>query len=394
MGGDALALALVEDRDDDAPAAVEERSRDGGAEAARPSGDERAGRHDPERYRAQIPRSVRAPCHLVRMFVRELQEGAAVQCVLLVREAELRAGRDGGQVLRLVLADRTGSLPATVRDDVAAVAEIATVGAPVHVSGRLAHGAELELRAICRAEPGTYDPADLVDGPPRSAAQMEADLRELLATVRDRDLAGLLHAVFCADSPLWPRYRSAPAAKRFHQAYRHGLLEHSLSVAQAVSAISATFTEINRDVAVTGALLHDIGKLDAYAFAGGAIELTDAGKLHGEIPLGYYRVRVAHRRDRGLRPEHRRGGAAHHPQPPRLARARQPDRALHARGHARALLRQPRRPARLVRPAREGAAQRRALVALRPGDRRRGVLRLRHRWRARRAKPPDRGVAA
>ena len=225
------------------------------------------------------------------MFVRELQEGAAVQCVLLVREAELRARRDGGPVLRLVLADRTGSLPATIREDVAAVAEIATVGVPVHVSGRLAHGAELELRAICPAEPGTYDPADLVDGPPRSAAQMEADLRELVATVRDRDLARLLHAVFCADSPLWPRYRSAPAAKRFHQAYRHGLLEHSLSVAQAVSAISATFAEINRDVAVTGALLHDIGKLDAYAFAGGAIELTDAGKLHGEIPLGYYRVR-------------------------------------------------------------------------------------------------------
>ncbi len=225
------------------------------------------------------------------MFVRELQEGAAVQCVLLVRAAELRARRDGGQVLRLVLADRTGSLPATVRDDIAAVAEIATVGVPVHVSGRLARGAELELRAIAVAEPGTYDPADLVDGPPRSAAQMEADLRELLATVRDRDLLRLLHAVFRADSPLWPRYRSAPAAKRFHQAYRHGLLEHSLSVAQAVSAISATFTEINRDVAVTGALLHDIGKLDAYAFEGAAIEMTDAGKLHGEIPLGYYRVR-------------------------------------------------------------------------------------------------------
>ena len=69
---------------------------------------------------------------------------------------------------------------------------------------------------------------------------------------------------------LWASYRSAPAAKRLHQAYRHGLLEHSLSVAQAVSAISATFSEIDRDVAVTGALLHDIGKLDAYAFDGAA----------------------------------------------------------------------------------------------------------------------------
>ena len=93
------------------------------------------------------------------------------------------------------------------------------------------------------------------------------------------------------DAPTWPRFRIAPAAKRFHQAYRHGLLEHTLSVAEAVSAISATFAGIDRDVAVAGALLHDIGKLDAYAFTGAAIAMTDAGKLHGEIPLGYYRVR-------------------------------------------------------------------------------------------------------
>ncbi|MEA2141653.1 MAG: 3-5 exoribonuclease [Solirubrobacteraceae bacterium] len=229
------------------------------------------------------------------MFVRELQGGAVVDCVLVVREAELRARRDGGHDLRLVLGDRTGSLPAHVRDDVAAVASIATLGAAVRVSGRLRadprRGAELELHAIEAAEPGSFDLAELVDGPPRSAEQMEQDLRELVSTVRHHDLRRLLAAVFGIDSPLWALYRSAPAAKRFHQAYRHGLLEHSLSVAQAVSATSATFAEINRDVAVTGALLHDIGKLEAYAFEGGAIEMTDAGKLQGEIPLGYYRVR-------------------------------------------------------------------------------------------------------
>ena len=144
------------------------------------------------------------------------------------------------------------------------------------------HGKDLQASA----------PANAVQhGPLRSAELMEADLRELVGTVRHRDLRRLLDAVFGPEAATWARYRSAPAAKRFHQAYRHGLLEHSLSVAQAVSAISATFAGIDRDVAVTGALLHDIGKLDAYAFVGGAIEMTDAGKLHGEIPLGYYRVR-------------------------------------------------------------------------------------------------------
>jgi 3'-5' exoribonuclease len=229
------------------------------------------------------------------MFLRDLRDGGQLDAALVVREAELRAKRDGGQYLRLTLGDRTGCVPANVWDDAGAVARIATVGCVVRVSGRLQvsarYGAELKLSGVCAPEPGSFDEADLVDGPPRSATQMEADLRELVATVQDADLRRLLEVVFGDDSPTWAHYRAAPAAKHFHQAYRHGLLEHSLSVAQAVSAISATFPGIDRDVAVAGALLHDIGKLDAYAFAGGAIEMTDAGKLQGEIPLGYYRVR-------------------------------------------------------------------------------------------------------
>src|SRR5439155_3279506 len=132
---------------------------------------------------------------------------------------------------------------------------------------------------------------DLLDGPARELGQMEAELRELLATVQDPHLCALLGHVFGEGCEVWARFREAPAAKHYHQAYRHGLLEHCLGVAQAVSAISATFPGVDRDIAITGALLHDLGKLEAYAFEGHSIELTDAGRLHGEIALGYYRVR-------------------------------------------------------------------------------------------------------
>jgi 3'-5' exoribonuclease len=133
------------------------------------------------------------------------------------------------------------------------------------------------------------DPLD--DGPPRSAEQMEADLRQLVATIQHPHLRALLDRVLGADAPTWPLYRDAPAAKHFHQAYRHGLLEHCLTVAQGVSAISATFPGIDREVAVTGALLHDIGKLEAYSAEPVAIDMTDAGRLQGEIALGYFRIR-------------------------------------------------------------------------------------------------------
>jgi 3'-5' exoribonuclease len=124
-----------------------------------------------------------------------------------------------------------------------------------------------------------------------SPEQMERDLAELVATVQNRHLRRLLGCAFGEGSEIWERFRRAPAAKRYHQAYRHGLLEHTLTVAQAVGAISATFPGIDRDLAVTGALLHDIGKLDTYAERDDGIEMTDEGRMCGEIPLGYYRVR-------------------------------------------------------------------------------------------------------
>ena len=121
---------------------------------------------------------------------------------------------------------------------------------------------------------------------------MEADLRELIA---HRPVPAPARAagprVLARLADVGAATATAPAAKYYHQAYRHGLLEHCLSVAQGVSAMAATFPGIDRDVAVTGALLHDIGKLEAYTADPMAIDMTDLGKLHGEIPLGYYRVR-------------------------------------------------------------------------------------------------------
>ena len=138
----------------------------------------------------------------------------------------------------------------------------------MHVRGRYTvhprFGPQINLRGLEEPAPGSYAPEDLRDGPARTVEQLEAELRELLATVRQPHLRALLERVLGEDSELWGAYRVAPAAKHYHQAYRHGLLEHCLSVAQAVSATSATFPGIDRDVAVTGALLHDIGKLEAY----------------------------------------------------------------------------------------------------------------------------------
>ena len=228
------------------------------------------------------------------MLVNQLTDGQDVDLVLLVRDREVRTAR-GGEYLKLALGDRTGLVTAVVWDDVADAAEACQAGCAVRVAGRYdvspRHGAQIAVQSVRAAEPDEVDLDALTDGPPRSAAQMEADLREIIGTIQNPHLRALLDAIFGDGTPTWELFRAAPAAKRYHQAYRHGLLEHSLSVAQSVSAISPNFPGIDREVAVTGALLHDIGKLDAYASVGGAIDMTDLGKLQGEIPLGYYRIR-------------------------------------------------------------------------------------------------------
>jgi 3'-5' exoribonuclease len=230
-----------------------------------------------------------------RVPLAKLEDGQRVGGVYAVRERELRRKRNGEPWLRLVLCDASGGCEAVAWEEAEALYAQALPGAPVHVSGHLETserwGAKIKLTALRAAADDEYRAEDLAPASEAPFEKLEGELRELLATVQDRQLRYLLERFFGEDAEIWPRFRDAPAAKVYHQAYRHGLLEHTISVAQAVSAAAAYFPGIDRDVAVTGALLHDIGKTEAYNDDPLAIDLTDAGRLQGEIPLGYYKVR-------------------------------------------------------------------------------------------------------
>ena len=225
--------------------------------------------------------------------VRDLKHGSAVDQTLLVRDAEVRQTRNGSDFLRLALADRTGVVPGMVWDDVEKASEMAQPGAPVRVTGQFSrhhrYGAQVKITAL--NVPNVVDWDDLLAGPSTPAAELESKLTALLESVRDPYLSALLFALIGADTGTGRAYRVAFAAKYNHHAYRSGLLEHSLAVAEAVDAAAAIFPGIDRDLAVCGALLHDIGKLDAYSGDTHAVALTDAGRLIGEIPIGYYLVR-------------------------------------------------------------------------------------------------------
>jgi 3'-5' exoribonuclease len=226
--------------------------------------------------------------------ISDLTDGPVVG-VFAVRQRQRLQKRGGGDYLKLTLADRTGSVEAKSWDDVDGRFAVFVPGAVVSVEGRYEvhpqFGSAIIVNAVRAAEPHEYELEDLIDAPEVPLERLEADLRDLVATIQNPHLRELLARLFGQESAVWRRFRVAPAAKYYHQAYRHGLLDHTLSVAQAVSAAASYFPGIDRDIAVAGALLHDIGKTQAYNDDPLAIDLTDAGRLQGEIPLGYYLVR-------------------------------------------------------------------------------------------------------
>ena len=247
------------------------------------------------------------PAHAARVFLTDLADGDAVASAFAVRERSRLTRRNGDDFVKLMLGDRTGTVEAVAWEAVDECFECSQPGGIVFVEGRFSvharYGPKITVDAIRVADASEYAQADLVESSPISPDLLETDLRDLLATIRNPQLAALLDRFFGAGTENWERFRVAPAAKYYHQAYSHGLLEHALSVAQAVSAAAAAFPGIDRDLAVTGALLHDIGKTQAYNSDPLAIDLTDAGRLLGEIPIGYYLVRREIESIEGFEPE-------------------------------------------------------------------------------------------
>ena len=231
-----------------------------------------------------------APCN-----VRDLRDGSAVDQVLLVREREIRRTGPGADYMRLALADRTGTVLAVVWDDVEQAAAATAAGEPVRVVGSFAehprYGRQITVHSLLA--PAEIDWERLLDAPAIPIAELKRRLDEHIADVRDPHLAALMESLLGTQSSSGRAFRRAFAAQYNHHAYRGGLLEHSLQVADATLAAARTFAGVDRELALCGALLHDVGKLDAYSGGECSVTLNDAGRLIGEIPSGYYSVRRA-----------------------------------------------------------------------------------------------------
>ncbi len=234
------------------------------------------------------------PGAAARIPIAELESGQAVAGAYACSEKTTATDRNGKAYLRLKLRDASGEVAAIHFDPSDEALGIST-GDVVVVGGTYSvhpqYGAQVQVRRLRPAEPDEYDAGDLVPVSPVGTAELAERLHALIDSVDEPHLRTLLERAFDGSREPGATLAVAPAAVRNHHAYRHGLLEHSLIVAETAAGVASRFDSVDRDIVVAGGLLHDIGKTQAYTSGGMAPQMTDVGRLHGEIVMGHDMVR-------------------------------------------------------------------------------------------------------
>lgn len=196
--------------------------------------------------------------------------------------------RTGTPYLAVELRDRTGTLPARIFRDADLMAGRFDRGDLVRVSGRVDRfrdTLQLDVRAIARAQGEEADPAAFLPVAYRDMEELDGFLEHLAREeVHHRGYRALLDDLL-ADEDLRAQWRMAPCSRAGHHAYLGGLIEHTVAVGQLAVETGTLHVRLDRDLLVTAALVHDLGRTREFTY-GAEIGLTEAGRLLGHIELG------------------------------------------------------------------------------------------------------------
>lgn len=228
-----------------------------------------------------------------------LGDGARIVACYNVAKAAMATTKRDKPYLRLELADLHGTIEARIWENAERYQAAAQPGTYVGIRGRVEVFQGQPQVNVEHLERVRVEPDDLglfMPRCPRDPAEMDAELADLVASVKEEPLRKLLRSILGIKTQTGEWFRKAPAAKRNHHAYVGGLLEHTLSVTKLCGAMAQHYGAIvDRDLLVTGALLHDVGKVHEIAVEAG-FPYTTPGKLLGHILLGLEMVHEAGRR--------------------------------------------------------------------------------------------------
>jgi len=208
--------------------------------------------------------------------------GKQITDFFAVRKSSIGTARNESKYLDLRLSDGKQELLAKQWDYAEDMPLENTVIKAQAIVGNYQGKIQLTIRKWWQVEPWECDPSKFLPVCLWSKEDLLKDYFDLVAIVKDDQYLNLLSEF--ASCPTFESFTIAPGAKDIHHAYLHGLLEHSVDVAKKAIALSDSTT--NKDLLITGALIHDIGKIDEYDWSGCVITRTTTGKLIGHIALG------------------------------------------------------------------------------------------------------------
>ena len=221
-------------------------------------------------------------------YIDKLRDGMHVSDVYLCKQKTIALTKNGKEYGNLVLQDKTGQIESKIWDLHSPGIRDFDAMDYVYVEGNVTvfnNANQLNIQRIQKAPEGSYDQADYFPISSKNIDDMYKELRDLIASVKNLYLKQLLMSFFIDDKAFARRFKSHSAAKSVQHGFIGGLLEHTLSVAQLCSMIAGHYPFIDRDLLITGALLHDIGKTSELSpFPQN--DYTDEGQLLGHIIIG------------------------------------------------------------------------------------------------------------
>ena len=214
-------------------------------------------------------------------------ENKTITAFFAVAQKQVRSKKEGGSYLALALADKTGQLDARMWDNFEKLVTEFDEGDIVKVQTMISRfGEKLQFKVdkIRRASADEYTLADFVPHTTRDIDELWAELNGFVASFTDPQLFQLVRS-FLDDPEYAEKLRSAPAARSMHHAFIGGLLEHIVSMVGLCDATAKHYPWIHRDLLLTGAIFHDIGKLTELSW-GTSFDYTMEGTLLGHISIG------------------------------------------------------------------------------------------------------------
>jgi 3'-5' exoribonuclease len=221
-----------------------------------------------------------------KLFVSDMTSEQQVTAFFLVHAKEIRNTREGKSYLRMELGDRTGTLEARMWTQFEALVQEIARDDFVKVEGRLELYREKPQLSLLKMRKAKPEEIELADYLPHTKEDVEKMYAQLLGYAREIGNPWLQQLVLSIvdDPAIAVRYKKAPAAKVMHHAYLGGLLEHVVGLCGLARQIAAHYSELDVDLLLTAAILHDVGKLDELCYTR-AIGYTAEGQLLGHIVM-------------------------------------------------------------------------------------------------------------